>query len=56
MRIVIKQATEAEDEGTMDLMAGYIASLEKSSWMLHAWSTNTKAQLDVSVIREYKEK
>ena len=56
MRIVIKQATEAEDEGTMDLMAGYIASLEKASWMLHAWSTNTKAQLDVSVIREYKEK
>ncbi|RRQ50638.1 DNA starvation/stationary phase protection protein [Maribacter algicola] len=45
MNTVIKKADEAGDEGTIDMMGGYIASLEKVSWMLDAWSKETRDQL-----------
>ncbi len=35
---VIKIADEAGDEGTLDLIGGYISELEKLSWMLDAWT------------------
>lgn len=38
MAKVMDVADEAEDEGTLDLIGGYIAELEKTSWMLDAWS------------------
>ncbi|MFC7357417.1 Dps family protein [Jejudonia soesokkakensis] len=38
MRTVIEKADDAGDEGTIDLMGGYIADLEKTSWMLDAWT------------------
>jgi len=38
MRKVIDKAGEANDEGTIDLIGGYIADLEKTSWMLDAWT------------------
>lgn len=41
MRTVLKYANEAEDEGTVDLIGGYIKELEKSSWMLDAWHSKT---------------
>ena len=37
MRIVLSNASDAEDEGTTDLVAGLLSALEKSSWMLDAW-------------------
>ncbi|MCB0648084.1 MAG: DNA starvation/stationary phase protection protein [Saprospiraceae bacterium] len=37
MRVVLDKASEAEDEGTTDIIAGFLSSLEKSSWMLDAW-------------------
>jgi starvation-inducible DNA-binding protein len=37
MRTIIKVAEEAKDEGTIDLIGGYIKDLEKDSWMLDAW-------------------
>ena len=37
MRIVLEKASEAEDEGTIDLVGGFLSGLEKSSWMLDAW-------------------
>lgn len=37
MRQVIESASEAEDEGTIDLIGGFLSSLEKNSWMLDAW-------------------
>ena len=40
MRTVTETANNAEDEGTIDLMGGYIANLEKVSWMLDAWTMN----------------
>ncbi|WP_299010416.1 DNA starvation/stationary phase protection protein [uncultured Tenacibaculum sp.] len=50
MANVIKKAEEAEDEGTIDLMGGYIASLEKTSWMLNAWSKSTVEQLKEDLV------
>lgn len=42
---VVKNAEDAGDEGTIDMMGGYIASLEKVSWMLDAWTKDTRDQL-----------
>ncbi|GFD76585.1 DNA starvation/stationary phase protection protein [Tenacibaculum sp. KUL113] len=50
MANVIKKAEEAEDEGTIDLIGGYIASLEKTSWMLNAWSKSTVEQLNEDIV------
>lgn len=33
-----EKAEHAGDEGTIDLIGGYIRELEKTSWMLAAWS------------------
>ncbi len=38
MRKVIDKANEAEDEGSVDLIGGFIGHIEKISWMLDAWS------------------
>lgn len=38
MRVVITDAGKAEDEGTIDLIGGFLADLEKDSWMLDAWA------------------
>ncbi|MDX1666288.1 MAG: DNA starvation/stationary phase protection protein [Saprospiraceae bacterium] len=37
MRQVIEVADKAQDEGTIDLIAGFLSELEKKSWMLDAW-------------------
>lgn len=38
MRSTIEQANEVEDEGTIDLIGGFLSDIEKKSWMLDAWS------------------
>lgn len=38
LRKVVETADKAEDEGTIDLMGGYIGYIEKVSWMLDAWT------------------
>ena len=38
MRKVVEKADEAGDEGTIDLIGGFIGHIEKISWMLDAWS------------------
>jgi starvation-inducible DNA-binding protein len=50
MSDVIKKAQEAEDEGTIDLIGAYIGELEKSSWMLDAWSKKTSDHLNKEII------
>ncbi|MDN3667206.1 Dps family protein [Algibacter miyuki] len=35
---VMKKANVASDEGTADLIGAYIRELEKTSWMLEAWT------------------
>ncbi|RZT00061.1 Dps family protein [Aquimarina brevivitae] len=50
MRQIIEKASKANDEGTIDLIGAYIRELEKSSWMLSAWSKKTNEQLDLSLV------
>jgi starvation-inducible DNA-binding protein len=38
MRSVIEKAGDANDEGTIDLIGSYVAEIEKTSWMLDAWT------------------
>ena len=37
MRNVIHAADAIGDEGTIDMISGFLSSLEKKSWMLDAW-------------------
>ncbi|WP_299048307.1 DNA starvation/stationary phase protection protein [uncultured Polaribacter sp.] len=48
---VIDRADNAKDEGTIDLMGAYIRELEKTTWMLNAWSKDTKEQLNSSFVK-----
>lgn len=42
MNMVVKEADAAGDEGTIDMMGAYIGELEKVSWMLDAWSKDSR--------------
>lgn len=50
MASVIKKAGEVNDEGTIDLIGAYIRELEKSSWMLDAFTQDTKAHLKNTLV------
>ena len=50
MSKVIDKAENSNDEGTIDLIGAYIRELEKSSWMLDAFTKETTSQLNESVI------
>lgn len=50
MKNTLDKANMAGDEGTVDLLGGYIGALEKASWMLDAFHQDTAAQLKVSEI------
>ena len=52
MRDVIKVADEANDEGTIDLIGAYIRELEKTSWMLNAWSKRDGNKLKTVMIEK----
>jgi len=41
LRKVAEVADKGGDEGTIDLIGGYIRELEKTSWMLDAWKMKT---------------
>ena len=43
IRQTIKTASDNGDEGTVDLMGGFLSFLEKKSWMLNAWIGRRKA-------------
>jgi starvation-inducible DNA-binding protein len=48
---VSNRAEIAKDEGTIDLIGAYIRALEKSTWMLNAWSKNTEDELNTSFVK-----
>ncbi|WP_298497621.1 DNA starvation/stationary phase protection protein [uncultured Algibacter sp.] len=50
MAIVIEKADKISDEGTIDLIGAYIRELEKSSWMLNAWSKSTSEIFKPNVV------
>lgn len=51
MAKVIEKAEKASDEGTIDLIGAYIRELEKSSWMLNAWSKKYSEALNKNVVK-----
>jgi len=51
MSTVLNCANIAGDEGTIDLIGAYIRELEKTSWMLNAWSKSTSDQLKRDVVK-----
>ncbi|GGD09597.1 Dps family protein [Hyunsoonleella pacifica] len=50
MSKVIEKAEAISDEGTIDLMGAYIRELEKTSWMLNAWTKKTSENLKESIV------
>lgn len=48
---VTTKAESAGDEGTIDLVGAYIRELEKTSWMLNAWSKGSNGHLKVDEIK-----
>ena len=48
---IIERATKAKDEGTVDMIGAYIRELEKSTWMLNAWSKHTKEEFNSSFVK-----
>ncbi len=49
MREVISAANKAGDEGTIDMIGGYVADLEKRSWMLDSWTSKKFEDSSVSI-------
>ena len=50
MSKVIEKAEAISDEGTIDLIGAYIRELEKTSWMLNAWTKKTSDTLKEDVV------
>ncbi|WP_299680067.1 Dps family protein [uncultured Tenacibaculum sp.] len=50
MNVVINKAEKVHDEGTIDLIGGYIKDLEKTSWMLNAWTKSKVSQLKADIV------
>ena len=48
---IVDRAEKAKDEGTLDLIGAYIRELEKSTWMLNAWSKDSKEELNTSFVK-----
>ena len=50
MSKVIETANRVGDEGTIDLIGSYIRELEKSSWMLNAWTKSSSDTLKSKIV------
>lgn len=50
MSKVIEKAESVGDEGTIDLIGAYIRELEKSSWMLNAWTKKPSEYLKSNAV------
>ncbi|PQJ78249.1 Dps family protein [Polaribacter porphyrae] len=48
---IVDRANKCKDEGTIDMMGAYIRELEKTTWMLNAWSKDTKDELNSTFVR-----
>ncbi|MGH1435552.1 MAG: Dps family protein [Lewinella sp.] len=50
MRTIISRAGEVDDEGTIEMIGGFLSEIEKKSWMLDAWhSSRSKKNFPVEV-------
>jgi len=52
MKKALDKANDASDEGTIDMLGGYIGELEKASWMLDAFNKKTTDQLKISSLEK----
>lgn len=52
MREVIAQADEITDEGTIDMVGGFLSSFEKLSWMLDAWYKKLNKEIPEKVANQ----
>lgn len=52
MNKVFEKADAISDEGTVYLIGAYIIELEKSSWMLNAWSKNANSESKDAVLED----
>jgi len=43
MRETLVKASAANDEGTIDIIGGFLSSIEKKTWMLDAWKSRRTA-------------
>lgn len=44
MRSILTIAEDVQDEGTVDMISGFLADIEKSSWMIDSWRTENISQ------------
>jgi len=51
LRNCARAAEDANDDGTADLICGYIRDIEKTSWMLVAWRLNTSDTLSKPILK-----
>jgi starvation-inducible DNA-binding protein len=49
MRTIISRASKVEDEGTIDMIGGFLSKMEKKSWMLDAWHARSEKSLPTEV-------
>lgn len=49
-----EEANENNDEGTIDLISGYIRQIEKSSWMLNAWLKKPDSKMNSVLLKNSK--
>jgi len=42
MRTLLEEASSAKDEGTVDMIGGFIRELEKQNWLLRTWLSKAK--------------
>jgi starvation-inducible DNA-binding protein len=49
MRKALSSASDADDEGTVDMVAGMLRNIEKSSWMLNMWLKQEAITTTVSI-------
>ncbi len=50
MSKVVEKANSIGDEGTIDMIGGYIGNLEKTSWMLDAWNKSKTDKLKDAIV------
>ncbi|GGK53711.1 MULTISPECIES: Dps family protein [Flavobacteriaceae] len=55
LRNSARAAENANDDGTADLIGGYIRDIEKTSWMLDAWRLNTSDTLSKPILKSQLE-
>lgn len=48
MRDILVVAEESKDEGTTEIIGGFLSEIEKSSWMLDAWLSRKREPVSVS--------